>query len=151
MNLEKYDCFKNPTHTSYSFQSVGPNGTITKIVSYQPIHGFVWAGKQVVNLGFGDWNVEKQTVDDSSISNNLDKNKVLATVAWTILSYCSVHGNLPIFAQGSTPARTRLYQMGLNANLSEVENLFIIYGVFNDVWRRFEPVQNYEAFLIVKK
>ncbi|WP_142687657.1 DUF6934 family protein [Chitinophaga polysaccharea] len=152
MNLDKYDCFTDTAYASFSFDSIGPNGTIKKIVNYQPIPDAVWPdGRQVINLGFGDWNEEEQKVDDSTGSNNQDRDKVLATVACTIISYCDKHGNLPIFAQGSSPARTRLYQMRINAHLVEVEKLFIVYGLFNGVWKTFEPGFNYDAFLVVKK
>jgi hypothetical protein len=152
MNLVKYDYKTDPTYTSFTFQSVGPKGTIEKVVNYQTIRGFVFTdGRQVINLGFGDWDAENKKVDDSTISNNNDRDKVLATVAATVLEFTDRHGHLPIFAQGSSAARTRLYQMGINANRSEVEKLFIVLGLADGKWLKFDAGINFEAFLVIRK
>jgi len=152
MNLAKYDYNTDPTYTSFTFQSVGPKGIIEKVVNYQMIHGFILAdGRQVINLGFGDWDAKNKKVDDSTISNNNDRDKVLATVAATILEFTDKHGNLPIFAQGSSTAKTRLYQMGINANLPEVEKLFIVLGLLDGRWLKFDSGINFEAFLVIRK
>lgn len=152
MNLAKYDYNTDPTYTSFTFQSDGPKGIIEKVVNYQMIPDFVLPdGRQVINLGFGDWDAKNKKVDDSTISNNNDRDKVLATVAATVLEFTDKHGNLPIFAQGSSAAKTRLYQMGINANRSEVEKLFIVLGLLNGRWLKFDSGINFEAFLVIRK
>ncbi|WP_315820837.1 DUF6934 family protein [Paraflavitalea speifideaquila] len=105
---------------------------------------------QVVNLAFGDWNQEAQTIDDLVISNNNDRDKVLATVAFTVLSYTEKCGNIAIHAVGATPTKTRLYQMGINAYRLEIEKTFLIFGFIKDEWYPFHSGINYEAFLIFK-
>jgi len=88
MNPDRYGCFTDPTFASFSFDSVGPNGTIKKIVNYQPIPDAVWPdGRQVVNLGFGDWNEEEQKVDDSTASNNQDRDKINEGISNEIPSF----------------------------------------------------------------
>lgn len=151
MNLPKYDYFIDPGYASFTFQSVGPNGIIKKVVNYRPIPGFIFLERQVINLGFGDWNIDLQKVDDSIISDNNDRNKILATVASTILEFTDKHGKLPIFAKGSSPARTRLYQMGINANLPEIERQFFVLGLTKEKWQKFVPGINFDAFLVVRK
>lgn len=86
-------------------------------------------GRPVINLGFGDWDEVEGKVDDVIVSNNEDRDKILATVASTIIAFTEKHGRLPIFAQGSSPVKTRLYQMGINAHFKEVTSLFWIYGL----------------------
>lgn len=152
MNLERYDYVTDPTYESFIFDSVGPKGVITKIVSYHPIQDYILPdGRQVVNLGFGDWDEKIKRVDDVCVSNNLDREKVLATVASTIFAYTDKHGHLPIFATGTNPVKTRLYQMGINANLQEIEQIFDVYGFHGDEWHQFVRGVNYEAFMVIRK
>lgn len=151
MNLDKYDCLIDPTYTSFSFESSGPNGSIRKVANYQPTGEFLTDGREVINLSFGDWDQVYQKIDDSTTSNNHDRDKVLSTVASTILSYCEKHGNVPVFAKGSSPARTRLYQMSINSNLAEIEKHFHVLGLYKENWRKFQRGVNYDAFLVIKK
>ncbi|WP_119079735.1 DUF6934 family protein [Chitinophaga alhagiae] len=152
MHLEKYDFVSNPAYTSFAFQSAGAHGTIEKVINYQPIPGFILSdGRQVINLGFGDWDEGHRKVDDSTVSNNGDRSKVLSTVASTIFAYMEKHGKLPVFAKGNCPSRTRLYQMSLNAHLAEEEEFFNVFGLLQDGWHPFRPGVNYQAFLVTKK
>ncbi|SFD10609.1 hypothetical protein SAMN05518672_101502 [Chitinophaga sp. CF118] len=150
MRLDQYKFIANETFASFTFNSVGPNGIIKKVINYQQVDALA-DGTPVINLGFGDWDEQKGKVDDSIISNNQDREKILATVASTILMYTEKYGKLPIVAKGSSPAKTRLYQMGINANRTEVENLFSVFGLLNKNWVKFESGQNYEAFLVIRK
>jgi hypothetical protein len=150
MELPKYDYKTNDTFASFEFFSEGPNGKIKKLVNYQKIDE--WPdGTPVINLGFGDWDEAQHKVSDMSMSNNADRNKILATVASTVIDFTEKHGKLPIFAKGTTPARTRLYQMGINANLSPVRAIFEVYGLTVNGWESFQKSKNYEAFLVIRK
>jgi len=60
---------------------------------------------RIYNLGFGDWNEEKGDIEDMVATNNLDRQKVLATVADTVLDFTGSHPVTFVFAQGSTPAQ----------------------------------------------
>jgi len=152
MNLDKYECTVGPQFNSFSFQSIGPNGTIKKLVDYIEIpDAYLPDGKPVVNLRLGDWDEDSQRIDDQVISNNKDREKVLATVCSTIISFTEKHGKIPIFVKGSSPARTRLYQMGVNAHREVIESLFLVYGRIGEKWRPFEPGINFNAFLVIKK
>jgi hypothetical protein len=106
MKQSKYPVFTDDPHL-YLFVSEGPRGRITKAVIYSQMRG------NLFNLGFGDWNEKLREVDDSIRSNNGDRDKVLATVASTALNFFDQFPKAQIFAEGSTPARTRLYQMGI--------------------------------------
>lgn len=150
MDLEKYPYNTNNTFASFEFESDGPNGKIKKVVNYMKVDEWP-GGIPVINLGFGDWDEAQQKVNDLIISNNADRNKILATVASTVMDFTDHYGKLPIIARGSTPVRTRLYQMGINANLQSIEAIFNIYGLTVNGWEPFEKSRNFDAFLIIRK
>jgi hypothetical protein len=145
MKKQKYPVETDNEKHTYEFFSEGPIGKIRKVISYEKI------GDNFFNLGFGDWDEELQQADDSSRSNNGDRDKVLATVAFTALDFTSQYPSARIVAQGSTAARTRLYQMGIADNLLEINRNFEIYGLFHGEWESFTKGRNYEAFLIRRK
>ena len=125
--------------------SEGPKGTIKKVVRYQKINA------NFFNLAFGDWDEERQELLDSVRSNNSDRDKVLTTVAFTIFAFMEHHRNAIVIAQGATPARTRLYQMGIKTNWKQMSVLFSVKGLAKGSWFGFELNKNYDAFLISAK
>lgn len=152
MNLEKYDCVADLQHTHFKFESIGPKGIIRKAVKYMLLPSFFnLDGKPVINLAFGDWDEENKQIDDTTVSNNKDKDKILSTVASTIFLYTEKNGNLPVYIKGSKPSKTRLYQMGISAHWPEIEKLFLVYGLLKGKWEEFKSGINYEAFLGIKK
>lgn len=148
MNLERYDFSTNETFLDFEFESEGPKGKIKKIVRYSPQNA---NGRTYFNLGFGDLNGETGKIDDRSVSNNKDRDKVLATVAATVLAFTQHFPDVMVYAKGSTPSRTRLYQMGIIANWNEIEPLIEVFGFANGQWERFSKNVNYEAFLVLHK
>ncbi len=56
-----------------------------------------------------------------------------------------------VYAQGNTPAKNRLYQMGINANLEEISELFYIFGFQNDSWSPFNKITTTRLFLFYVK
>ena len=145
MNQSKYPVNVSDDHFVYVFFSEGPRGRIKKGVFFTKI------GDNFFNLGFGDWNEESQDLDDSSRSNNGDRDKVLATVAFTALDFTNQFPDARIVAEGSTPARTRLYQMGIADNLLEITENFEVKGLLGNIWEPFQQDRNYTAFLINRK
>jgi hypothetical protein len=103
------------------------------------------------NLAFGDWNDEYGILDDSVRTNNGDRIKILATVAFTAIDFTNQFPNTLIHIEGSTPARTRLYQMGITNNLVEINRNFDIRGYYLRKWEPFRSGRNYEAFLAQRK
>ncbi len=144
MKLPKYQVTASADYHTYFFFSEGPRGKIAKAVMYSPI------SETLYNLGFGDYNEELQEIDDFSRSNNGDSDKILATVAFTVLDFTSVFPRARIYIEGSTPARTRLYQIGIAGNLLEINEIFQVYGLFNDNWELFRKDKPYNSFLITK-
>jgi hypothetical protein len=150
MNLEKYSITSDHHHLTYEFLSQGPNGTIKKVVQYQKI------GEDVYNLALGDWDEANQKINTNVRSNNDDRDKVLTTVASTVIDFIKYYPAATIFAQGITPGKTRLYQMGINSNWREISLLFDVQGFFkeknsNGNWEPFEQRKNYQAFALKAK
>lgn len=150
MNIEKYLYEANEDRTTFTFESLGPNGTISKTIKYFEV-GRLPDGTPILNLGFGDADDSPNEFNDSITSNNGDRSKVLATVANTIFNIFSHWGNAVILAIGGTPARNRLYQMGINANKAEIDSHFDILGRTPMGWEYFRKGVNYTAFMAKKK
>jgi hypothetical protein len=145
MNKPKYFVQADNEKHQYVFFSEGPMGSIRKVVLYEKL------GEDFFNLGFGDWNEALQQTDDSIRSNNGDREIVLTTVAFTAIDFTDQFPNARIVVEGSTPARTRLYQMAIADNLLEINQNFETYGLFDEEWEPFQQGRNYEAFLIRRK
>lgn len=145
MYLDKYAAVSNHEHIVYEFLSEGPKSNIKKVILYQEID------ENVFNLAFGDWDEKLQKISDISRSNNNDRDKVLATVASTVIDFIRHYPEAAIFAKGSTPAKTRLYQMGISANWYEIDQLFEVQGFYGERWESFKQRRNYDAFLLKAK
>ncbi len=108
--------------------------------------------KSLYNLGFGDLNKESGDLDDHIISNNQDRDKVLATVAHTVVLFTKRRPKAQIFFEGSNKARTRLYQMAINKYFDELSKTFIFEGFIEDYgWLPYDKNTKYDAFLITRK
>ena len=148
MNLERYNYFTND-YQAYEFYSEGPKGRIRKLVIFTKIPD---TDPPIYNLAFGDANQVTGKLDDEVISNNKDRDIVLATVANTIATFCNHYGNHFIYVEGSTASRTRLYQMGVAGLWDEISMDFEVYGLKDSSWQIFKPNGvNYEAFLVKRK
>ena len=95
MNLEKYKLEFNPTKTAFEFISEGPKGSILKRIEYSKIN--VKGYKNFYNLGFGDVNSESDEINDVVVTDNQDRDKVLATVASTLFIFIKRYPKATIF------------------------------------------------------
>ena len=142
----KYESYTDleifPDALKYKFLSRGPKGAITKIIEFQKT-----AIPNFYNLAFGNLNHDG-TIDDLTVNDNKDRNKILATVALVVYEFTKGNNKLIFFA-GSTP-ETRLYRMAITLNLETLTTDFEIFGVlknqemFIDV--PFEKGINYHGF-----
>ncbi|GAA4204342.1 hypothetical protein GCM10022289_22040 [Pedobacter jeongneungensis] len=148
MFLDQYEYFAKNNFLTYQFTSKGKNGAIEKIVQYSkltiPGVGIVY------NLGFGDLTSDGR-INDVVNSNNGDMEKVLSTVANTIYDFIAHYPNQFIFAHGSTPIRTKLYQRKISQMLQIISTEFEVYGLEEAGWVEFTGTEEYKAFLIKKK
>jgi len=146
MNLPRYD-YTTSDFKEYTFNSIGPKGSIKKVVRFQKIQNY----PVIYNLAFGDLDQATGDINDSITSDNKDRDIVLATVASTVIDFCDHYGDHFILAMGSTPARTRLYQIGINRLSKEISEGFDIYGLIGESMKRFETNVNYDAILVKRK
>jgi hypothetical protein len=111
-----------------------------------------WDGVDYYNLGFGDYDDRKQRINDLVVSDNGDRDKILATVAFTALEFTSRFPGTAIIIRGSTMSRTRLYQMGIARNYRQIAQIFDIQGVtMEEDLVPFKGGENYRAFLASRK
>ena len=144
---DRYDIKTAPDAETFEFDSVGPRGTVRKVVRYSEINL-----RNFYNLGFGDKDELTGFISDLTVTNNDDSRKVLATVAATLYAFTDTHPGATIIATGSTNARTRLYRMGIAANLEEIESDFDVLGLNTGIeWESFCKNATYGAFLVRRK
>jgi hypothetical protein len=106
--------------------------------------------KNLYTLGFGDL-IDNNKVDYYSVSDNQDTDKILATVADSIVLFLEKHLKAQVIASGSTDSRTRLYQFKISKVLELLVDHYEIKGQSNDVWEDYEKNRNYSAFSINNK
>ena len=144
MDQPKYE-FKRTNELHFDFISVGEKGEIHKRVTFIELqYGFF-------NMGLGDLNPETGEVDYYSVSDNGDRNAVLATVSEVIESFFELYPSHTIYFKGTSISRTRLYQMAINHYYDELSVRFHILGELDDKMTRFKRNTNYKSFLILKK
>lgn len=146
MNYETYKDLKiREDFSVFDFTSEGKKGSIPKRIVFAETR---WEG--VYNLGFGDIG-ENGDIDDYSISDNGDRNKILATVVNVVLTYTTRYPDRLIFFSGSTKNRTRLYRMAVGINLVELSEDFEIYAFVGEEVVPFTPNMEITAFLVKRK
>ncbi|NLR82306.1 DUF6934 family protein [Chitinophaga eiseniae] len=121
----KHEVYKNisvsSNHSFFEFFSIGPNGVILKRITFAPTEN-----GNIVSLAFGDIDINGK-MDDCIISNNGDRDKILATVCQAILLYLEKYPNRIVYFRGSTIERTRLYRILINNNIKEFELQYDIW------------------------
>lgn len=146
MRNEQYDVEIMPSPATYTFVSEGRNGRITKIIKYVELEnsGFY-------NLGFGDKIGDTEDFDDKIVSNNGDRQKILATVAATIYDFTNKNPTAFVLIKGSSLSRTRLYRINISNFWEEISQNFYVFGQLDKRWQPFEPNQDYAVFLLKRK
>jgi hypothetical protein len=146
MKIEKYHLKSDNTFTYFEFISVGSKGTIRKMIEFQTT-----STQNLYNLAFGDKNPETGELDDLAISNNGDTEKVLGTIVSAVYAFLDRNPEAIIYATGSTPARIRLYRIGITKFYDEIQNDFYLYGQIGDKLYVFEIGEEYEGFVAQRK
>jgi hypothetical protein len=146
MKLDRYQLKAEASLTIFEFISEGPKGKIQKLIQFQETNR-----EGLYNLSFGDKDLSTGSVDDLSISNNKDKEKVLATIVAALYAFFDKYPDAWVYATGSTKARTRLYRMGITKFYPEMVLDFELYGQANQEWQEFEIGKEYDAFLVQRK
>lgn len=147
MKHPQYPFSAETNHEIYRFTSKGPKGEIKKIVLYTETEF-----EGLFNLAFVDYNECNGDLNDESVSDNKDTQKILATVAATFLIFMKNHPRAWVVAEGSTKARTRLYRIGISRNLGDISTEFAIFGYRSLMgWEPFVPNKEYQRFMITSK
>ena len=146
MKLDKYALKAGQDQTIFEFISEGKKGAIRKIIVFQAT-----TEPNFYNLAFGDRDPLTGGVNDMSVSNNGDTDKVLATVVAALYAFCERYPDAFVYATGSTAARTRLYRMGITRFYDEVRANFFLYGQVGDDFPEFELGRGYDGFLAKRK
>jgi hypothetical protein len=147
----KYEAYNDiefyPDYTTFDFISEGCNGKILKRIEFLPSP---WSN--VYNLAFGDIK-ENGELDDLTISNNGDRNKILATIVKVVVEYTNAFPDRWVYFRGSTENRTRLYRMAIGLHLEELSEMFEILADLNGnlQFTRFRKGLNVKAFLVKGK
>lgn len=127
----KYDTYTNIHATDdlsiFDFYSDGPNGKFLKRAEFMRTDS-----DKVYSLVFGDV-MPNGDIDDSVISNNGDRNKILATLAYIIELYLNQYPDRWVYFIGNTLSRTRLYRMAISTNYIELSMKFSIYTHIDNV------------------
>lgn len=148
MNYEIYkDIEVKNDFSVFEFTSTGPRGAIRKHVSFTQMED-----PAVVSLAFGDIVGEGLPASDRAVSDNGDRNKVLATVAEIVSMYTKAFPGRWVVFRGSTEARTRLYRIAIDLNFQDLSNRFDVFGLHptGDA-EPFTKNRRYFAFLIRRK
>jgi hypothetical protein len=144
MNAERYALSANETFLEFEFYSEGPKGKIGKKIRFVQVS----VNPNVYNLAFGDVDPVSGRVSDTTVTDNNDKDKILTTVAESVIIFSEHYPGSMVVAKGSTPSRTRLYQMRIAANLTTIQSDFRIYGLSDQKWELFTKNKPYEALLV---
>jgi len=136
----------NDDLSRFEFVSTGEKGAIRKRIEFRPSNI-----EDVYELGFGDVMPDNETVDDTVVSDNGDRDKVLATVIRALILFTTRYPDRWVHFQGSTNSRTRLYRMVITQRYKELNSIFDIYGLQEDKVIPFVKGAPFSAFLFKKK
>ena len=145
MNLDRYTLHGDEKSTVFRFESTGPRGKIQKVIQFELIE------EGYYNLAFGDFDPLTSRINDRSVSNNQDTEKVLATVTAALFRFFDDYPEAVVYAEGSSNARTRLYQMGISRFYEEACSKLFLFGQVNGSFTPFVPGESYCAFLVKRK
>ena len=106
----------------FDFTSIGKRGNIHKRIVFMPTER-----PDIYNLAFGHVGTDDHKTNDNSVSNNGDRNKILATVAFVVEAYTKRYPDRWVFFRGNTKEKTRLYRMAIGLNYNELSRKFDIY------------------------
>ena len=141
MHVPSYPFKGDESHLVYYFESVNSQEVIKKVVQFTEIH------VNIFNLFLGDVD-ESGVLSDSTISNNKDMEKVLATVCKIMVEFLQINSGCFVYFTGSDVVRTRLYRIAITNYKNDFEDLFVIFGVVDNEIEKYQINRNYDGFLI---
>ena len=152
----KYKIIGSEGAETFEFVSAGPKGNIEKLIQFQKTDNPL-----IYNLAFGD-KIETETegklvveIDDRIISENVDRDIILATVVSAVYEYSARYPERWIIFSGSDEIRTRLYRIAITKNYNELCKDFHIFGLsfVDDILTRmtFDSTTAFLGFIVKRK
>lgn len=134
----------------FLFQSRNPFGEnpVIKVISYALYYK---DGDMYYNLGFGDLDPESHEVSDTTVSNNGDMRKILATVVSTLKTFFKEKPHETVLINGSDRIRRAYYHKLIVDYWNLIEELYLIKGRASGKIERFQKGKNYEFILISQR
>jgi len=155
-DVKPYELSSASDYTVFQFFSEGRNGKVDKRIQFGPF--LLEDYGRVYNCAFGDWDEDRQTLDDRTITNNGDRDRVLSTVVDSIYIYADHYPERIIHIKGSDEVRTYLYGRIISMFRDDMFKEFRIFGVRYDKHRvatfhNFDRNERhlYERFLIERR
>lgn len=148
MNYESYEIARIADDLSrLDFLSTGKSGKFLKRIVFTATEY-----DNLFNLAFGDI-TEDGMLDDKSVSDNGDRNRVLATIAIAVDNYTKRYPGRMIYFTGSTKGRTRLYRMAVGLHLEELSLTYEIDAQVDSQEQlvKFQKNMEINAFVIKRK
>jgi hypothetical protein len=96
MDIERYQASTSIDHKVYSFVSIGANVNFIKKVIFSETDQDC-----LYNLSLGDYNAGTKEIDYYFVSDNGDKDKILATVVACFFSFFKYNSKAWVYAYGS--------------------------------------------------
>ena len=146
MKSDYYDTLGSTDRLEFRFDSVSATKTVKKIITFTCISDHL----VFYNLAFGDLK-EYDRMDDLSVSNNADMEKVIATVLQSVYLFFREYPNALLYIEGSTAERTRLYRIIISKELNEFQEDFEIFGMIEAEAESFTRNRPYTAFVVKVK
>lgn len=174
--IEAYqtELFENKTKKiRYFFESKGDK-SLTKVIEYSQFRKI--KGKDIYNLGFGDYDEVTGNFFDDSNSNNGDMRQVFNTVLSTVPKFFKINPDSAIWVQGSDSSdkfiktckencrkkcvdndcknknkRIRTYRYYIDRNFKELSKEYTFFGVLNGEALKYVPQNEYVGVLVFKK
>ena len=140
---EHYDYYASNNKTRFFFESVGTQGTITKVIEFRHRETERW------NLGFGD--LKNGKIDDLVITNNHDVAKIIGTVAEAIFDFFGEYPKATLIIQPIDEKRKKLYNYVFQHRFKEIEPMFEIRGLVGKKSESYSTEKFYDSFEINRK
>jgi hypothetical protein len=139
-----YECLFERLGQMFTFKSTGKQ-TIFKIVLFNPT-----TEPNIYSVTLGNLQ-DDASIDVSAKDGNGDGEFVLSTVAKAIAFFLSDYPEASIIIEGTTPIRTRLFQIAISRELDDLGTYFDIRGLDGTKLEIFQPGKTYQGFVISLK
>ncbi|MBK8563305.1 MAG: hypothetical protein IPN76_08145 [Saprospiraceae bacterium] len=140
---EGYEFYFNEDRTEFRFESVGPKGTIIKMVRFKAVE------ENLFSLAFGD--KDSDDFDDEIISDNGDMRKVVQTLVNVVHFFTVTNPAIRIVIWPVDRKRKLLYNRIFQQFESEILEYYSIEGyTFNPRSKEFFDTRKiYDAFVLI--